>query len=128
MYCISCDKSSFIHKNPQTLICWNIDFTLNLQPKLVLLYSGYISRAFYFGEFGDLTKFAKLKPRQTPTLYSLYTLQYIELYRAQKLPNYNSAKFLICKLAKIRPLQFKALYSILNEVSVLYFICIFRVD
>ena len=26
-----------------------------------LLYSGYISRAFYFGEFGELTKFAKIK-------------------------------------------------------------------
>ena len=52
-----------------------------------ILYSGYISRAFNFGEFGELTKFAKIKPRQTPTLYSLYTIQYIELYRVQKPPN-----------------------------------------
>ena len=69
-----------------------IDEGYRLTPPMVrlnnkLLYSGYISRVFYFGEFGELTKFTNSKPRQTQTLYSLYTIQYIELYRAQKPPN-----------------------------------------
>ena len=32
-----------------------------INPRTEILYSGYISRAFYFGEFGELTIFAKSK-------------------------------------------------------------------
>ena len=35
-----------------------------------ILYSGYISRAFYFGGFGELTEFAKIRPLQIKALYS----------------------------------------------------------
>ena len=44
-------------------------------------------------------------PKQSSPNYNFIQLiQYIELYRAQKSPNSNSAKSLDCKFARIRPL------------------------
>ena len=47
-----------------------------------ILYSGYISRALYFGE---LTKFANSKPRQTPNFIQLIHNTVYRLIQGSKL-------------------------------------------
>ena len=73
--------------------------------------AGNILRAFYFGEFGELTKFAKYKTRQLQ-LYAIYTVyRYSIQYIRPNLQIANSPKF--------EPLQIKALYSSLTCCGVI---------
>ena len=61
------------------IISFHILFHLFLTNEL--LYSGYISRAFYFGGFGELTEFAKSKLAKIKVIQFI---QYIELMKGSK--------------------------------------------